>query len=88
VSEIASIGTTEATPQEQETVTEAVIDAVAREAGVSPLQLEPIASVVDPDALNGLFGDGRGGVRVEFEYSGYHVCLTDDLEVAVTPEDA
>lgn len=87
VSKTASIGTTEGTLHEQETVTEAIVDAVAAEAGASPLQLEPIATVIDPDALNALFGDGRGGVHVEFEYGDYLVSVTDDVDVTVTQNE-
>lgn len=88
MSKTASIGTTEGNLHEQETVTEAVVDAVAAEAGVSPLQLEPLASVVDPDALNALFEDGRRGVHVEFEYGGYLVGVTDGVDVTVTQDDS
>ena len=88
MSKTASIGTTEATLHEQETVTEAVVDAVAEEAGVSPLELEPIATVVDPDALNALFGEGRDGVSVEFEYGEYLVGVTDGVDVTVEPNES
>lgn len=91
MSKTASIGTTEATGDEQQTVTEAVVDAVAAAAGVSPLQLEPIATVIDPDALNAVFRSGRSGVRVEFEYSGYVVSVTDGpdgTDVSVTQDDS
>lgn len=78
---------TEAASDEQQTVTEAVVDAVAAAAGVSPLQLEPIATVVDPDALNAVFRDGETGVHVEFEYSGYVVSVTDGTDVSVTQDE-
>lgn len=88
VSKTASIGTAEATGGEQRTVTEAVVDAVAAEVGVSPLRLEPIATVIDPDALNTVVGDGQTGVGVEFEYSGYVVSVTDGTDVSVTPDES
>lgn len=90
MSKTASLGTTEATRDEQPTVTEAVVDAVAAEAGVSPLQLEPIATVIDPDALNAVFRGGRSDVRVTFEYSGYVVSVTDGTDgtdVSVTQDE-
>lgn len=61
-----------------ETVTEAVVEAVADEEGVSPLQLEPLANVVDPDALNTLYADDRHRVTLEFAYQGYRVRVDTD----------
>lgn len=61
---------------ESETVTETVIAAVADAEGVSALELEPLAAVIDPDALNALYEDGRQDVSVEFSYHGYRVCLS------------
>ena len=85
MSKTASIGTTEGTREEQETVTEAVVHAVAEQRGVSPLDLDPIATVIDPDALNALFREGLSGVRIEFEYSGSLVAVADGDVVSVTP---
>lgn len=86
VSKTASIGSTEAAADQEETVTGAVVDAVAAAAGVSPLQLEPIATVIDPDALNAVFRDGQTGVHVEFEYCGYVVSVADSTDISVTPD--
>ena len=66
-----------------EAVTEAVIGAVADEEGVSPLQLEPLATVVDPDALNALYADDRPGVKLEFSYHGYRVSVDVDGRLAL-----
>lgn len=66
-----------------EAVTEAVIEAVADEEGVSPLQLEPLATVIDPDALNALYSEDRRGVKLEFAYHGYRVRVDADGRLAL-----
>lgn len=59
--------------------TEAVVYSVAEERGVDPTELTPIATVVDPAALETLFaGDGAKPDAVEFTYAGYDVRLTED----------
>lgn len=68
--------------QTHERVTEAVVSAVAEEANVSPLELEPLADAVDPDALNALF-DGGTAVAVEFTYHGFAVSVSGDGRVSV-----
>ena len=69
-------------PQERERVTEAIVGAVADAEGVSPLELQPLARVVDPDALNALF-EGGGDVRLEFEYRGFSVRVSGDGQVTL-----
>ena len=63
------------------TVTDAVVEAVAAAAGDDPLEIEPIHSVVDPDALDALLGqNGRqrhGDVHVTFSFHGYDVTVWD-----------
>lgn len=66
-------------------MTEAVVAAVADAEGVAPLELDPLAAAIDPDALNALYGDGRHGVALEFAYQGYEVAVSGDRQVAVTP---
>lgn len=84
----SSIGTSTSSLQAQEPVTNAVINAVADEEGVSPLELEPIASVIDPDALNTFFAHGRTDTTVEFTYHEYRVSVTGDDQVTVTALDS
>lgn len=60
----------------------AVVEAVAREAGVRPVDLPPLYDTIDPDALDQLLPtDGLGLVR--FRYDGYDVTLSgaDDVRV-------
>ena len=72
-----------------EAVTETVITAVADAKGVDPLELEPLYSAVDPDALNSLFSADAGSLEsnleVRFTMSGCQVVVRGDGEVVVTP---
>lgn len=67
---------------------EVVACAVADAKGVSPLELRPLAEVIDPDALERLVAsmggvtDGSAGT-VEFTYSGYRVAVAGDGDVEV-----
>lgn len=67
------------------TVSEAVVSAVAEVTGSDPLSLDPLYTVVDPDALNSLFdGDSSNRERtnrVEFTYCDCDVVVTDDGDV-------
>lgn len=60
----------------------AVIEAVAREAGVDPLTLPPLYDTIDPDSLDRLVPlDGTG--ELVFRYHGYEVTVggVDDIDV-------
>jgi len=71
-----------------QSASEAVIDAVARRAGVDPLELStPLYDAVDPDELDALL-DGaspssRSPVSVTFRYHGYTITIDSDLTVTV-----
>lgn len=65
-----------AEPQPGEKTSEAVVAAVAAATGQSPLELEPLAGAVDPDALNRLLQRDTEGLTVVFEYSGRRVTVT------------
>lgn len=54
-----------------------VISLVADVAGVDPTDLPPLASAVDPDALDAVFQfpDAAGDHTVGFDYAGYHVVV-------------
>lgn len=61
---------------------EAVITAVAAETGRDPLELPQLYAAVDPDALDALFEDSRGGtgeIVVSLTYAGYTVRVTGDI---------
>lgn len=61
--------------------TVAVVRAVAEAEGVSPGDLPLLSDVIDPEAFDILFDDGRvgrSGVCFSFDYCGYVVTVTDD----------
>ncbi|WP_224450313.1 HalOD1 output domain-containing protein [Haloprofundus salilacus] len=66
-----------------------VVMAVADAKGVDPLELEPIYSVIDPDALNRVFqptvGSARDSLELQFSMAGCDVVVRGDGEVVVTP---
>lgn len=65
----------------------AVIEAVASVVGEHPLDLEPLHSVVDPDALDGLCSRPKSEddtVTVSFRYDGCNVVVRSDGTVTVT----
>lgn len=60
----------------------AVVRAVAALTDTSPLDLDPLYDVVDPEHLDGLFeGTGDDTVRTEstFTFDGCEVTVTDDV---------
>lgn len=70
------------------TITEAVVSAVADAEGVSPLELPPLATVIDPDALESFVSGtaGRPGTSsrtVEFRYIDYTVAIDENGDVTV-----
>jgi hypothetical protein len=67
-----------------QTPSEAVIAAVAEATDQSPLEMIPLAEVIDPDAVDGLItrADGATAVSVAFEYCWRHVTVTP-VEVQV-----
>lgn len=66
----------------------AVIEAVATQAGVSPTDLPPLYSCIDPDGLEYLFQASSNEMacpnRVEFGYAGCFVSITYGDEYVVT----
>lgn len=68
--------------------TQKVIERVAEAEGVSPEKLTPpLFEVIDPDALDQLFGNTATAGRMEgqaiFTYNGYEVTVSGDGHVAV-----
>lgn len=72
-----------------QTLSMAVVKAIAEREGIDPLDMDPpLYDVIDPDALNTLFarpadvGDTRPE-EVVFEYNGYEIEVTSDGDVHV-----
>ncbi len=64
-----------------ESVSIAVVSAVARRAGVDPVELRPLYDVVDTEALDTLFTADVG--TLTFPYEGYLVTVDADGSVRV-----
>jgi hypothetical protein len=72
------------------TATEAVVVTVAKASGTDPLELPPLASVLDPDALDALCGASvwnvpTDGIRVSFRYADHDVTVGSHGTVVVEP---
>lgn len=67
----------------------AVIDTVSKLTTTDPLDLEPLGTVVDTDAVETLFGPGQTGIirhdaDLSFRYEGCDVTVGNDGTVSVT----
>jgi hypothetical protein len=67
-----------------------VVHAVARAESVHPIELvQPLADVIDPDALDALLDhhaeSGTGFSSLSFRYHGYEVTLHGDGRVSTAP---
>ncbi|TMT77987.1 hypothetical protein E2L06_18670 [Haloterrigena sp. H1] len=74
----------------QDFPSEVIIHAVAAVSNTFPTDLEPLYSVIDPDALDSLCasltqGRHEGDARVTFEFHGYTVALNSYGVVEVDP---
>ncbi|WP_436924724.1 HalOD1 output domain-containing protein [Halosimplex amylolyticum] len=70
---------------DDQSATEAVLDAVAERAGVGVLDLSvPLYEAVDPDALNAFYRACEGSASVSFSYYGYDVEVSGSGELVLT----
>jgi hypothetical protein len=70
--------------------TEAVVYAVAEATETDPLDLPPLHSALDPDALNMLFETSTNGrpqtaITVSFEYADHQIVLKEHGSIVITP---
>lgn len=69
---------------------EKVIHKVAERKGVDELDLEPLHSAVDPDALDELFSSSSASIQnegsVAFPYAGYEVVVHANGHVEIESE--
>lgn len=78
---------------EDEPASEAVVNAVADEEGVSPVDVRPpLYAAIDPDALDDLASrmscwSGGSPGRIVFAYAGYEVTVRGDGEVSLADDD-
>lgn len=69
---------------EGRSISVAVVELVAAETGKDPLELPPLATVVEPEALDRLFTDDTSTeASVQFPFSDCHVSVTADGVVTV-----
>lgn len=67
----------------------AIIESIAEHEGLDPLDLDqPLAEVIDTDALDSIIGDGVAGhasseVAIQFSYNGCRVHVSGDGSVEV-----
>lgn len=64
-------------------VTATIVSKVAAEEEVGPLQLEPLHTAVDTDALQRLFNPPKAVNRIEFTYAGYTVIVEDRDDITL-----
>ena len=65
-----------------------VLDAVAAAEGVRPWEVDArLYDVVDPDALDDLFGDAETGTTLTFPFCGYVVTVHEGGEIELSGVD-
>lgn len=72
--------------------TEAIVTAVADVGGEDPLDLRPIGTVLDPDALDALFSLSLWDISsveisISFDYAGFEVTVDEAGTVVLDPLD-
>lgn len=61
-----------------------VVELVAAETGLDPLELPPLGNTVDPEALDRLFADGAATeASAQFRFAGCRVSVSADGMVTV-----
>lgn len=70
-------------------ISESVVMAVANAEDVSPLDLPPLYSAIDPDALDAFVGSvsstrGEPDLSITFPYSNYDVTVTGTGSISLT----
>jgi len=71
------------------TPSEAVVSTVAGATAQSPLEMQPLFEVIDPDALDRLLGEGgepNSSMRITFRYCGYRITVTPNRIQLVQPD--
>ncbi|MDG5776531.1 HalOD1 output domain-containing protein [Haloarculaceae archaeon H-GB2-1] len=74
-------------PQPSSQPSTAVVLAVAEHVGADPMEMEPLAHAIDPDALDELFEGARGTQldqgSVTFNYVGHEVTVDADGSISI-----
>lgn len=69
---------------DQHQLTEEIASTVAEAEGTSILEIQPLAAVIDPDALSTVVLDHERETTVEFQYHGYLVRVSNGERLTVT----
>ena len=78
---------------DDETVTQAVVEAVSTVSETPPVAapgsdeaLDPLYTAIDPDALNSLFSpeNAPADARLEFRYHGYEIAVHGDARLSLS----
>lgn len=67
-----------------------IVETVASVQERDPTELDPLSSIVDPDALNTLFASTEAetsGALIQFEYENCLVSVTADGNISVAPAE-
>ncbi len=69
-----------------------IAETIARHKDVDPVDLDPLYTTIDPEALDALFaplnnGKARASGQIRFTHAGYKVTVTSDRTVDVKPID-
>ncbi|SEP99877.1 HalOD1 output domain-containing protein [Natrinema salaciae] len=80
-----SISTVESDDSDE--LIEAIVEQIADAEGVSPLELVPLATVIDPEALCALCRRGASERIVKFRYQGHRVRVSSGDQVTVAVGD-
>jgi len=77
------------TVTDSDSLTVAIVSAVAESKGVAPVDLPPLYNAIDVDALSALFAptssEDRDSGQASFEYAGRAIDVNADGTVAVSP---
>lgn len=72
-------------------ITDTVVTAIADAKDVDPLDVEPLHSAIDPDALDSMFhpriGTPPTSLELTFTHAGCEIDVNADGEVVVTPQE-
>lgn len=67
----------------QQSISHRIIESIAEQEGMDPIDLPPLYDSVDPESLNELIRSTGQGV-IAFNYENYRVIINSDNRVQVT----
>ena len=75
-----------------EPISTVIAETIANHKGVDPVDIEPLYTTIDPEALDALFaprndGTARTAGRITFTHAGYEITVNSDRTATVEPID-